>query len=257
MFRVNDSAAGLDIMRTWVPTACWLIACLCVPLRSSAQAQSPRYQVSVRQLSIPAKAVHAYQQGVECLAKKDAAGSLAHFQHAITEFAGYYEAYDAIGAADLILWRIPEAEVAFRKSIEVSGGRYAHPFLALGAILDDRKEFVEAESLARKGLELNPDSSTGHYYQGLALFGLNHLQEAEKTVREAVRIKANFPEAQLLLADIHGREKDFRALVNDLDEYLQSVPSGPISDRAKAVRDSALLMLSESQSATAITQPLN
>ncbi len=76
------------------------------------------------------------------LAKKDPAGSLAFFQRATSEYAGYYEAYDRIGAADLKLWRIPEAEQAFRKSIEVSGGQYAHPLLALGAILDDQKKFA-------------------------------------------------------------------------------------------------------------------
>lgn len=200
--------------------------------------------------------MHAYQQGVECLARKDAEASLAHFQRAAAEFAGYYEAYDAIGTAYLKLWRIPEAEQAFRKSIELSGGRYAHPLIALGAILDDCKQFAEAESVTRKGLDLNPDSWRGQYYLGLALSGLDRLQEAEKNIREALRQKTDFPEARLLLADIHSREKDYRALINDLDEYLQIAPDGPASARAKALRESALRILFESQSATALTQPL-
>ncbi len=243
-------------MRIWVPTTCLLFACLCVPLGSPAQSRSSRYEVSVRELSIPAKAAHAYRQGVQCLAKKDAAASLSHFERAIGEFAGYYEAYDAIGVADLQLWRIAEAEQAFRKSIDLSGGRYAHPLLALGAILDDRKQFAEAESVTRRGLDLTPDSWKGHYYLGLALSGLNRLEEAEKSVREAIRQRSGFPEAQLLLADIHSREKDYRALVSDLDEYLKTAPDGPTSARARAIRESALRMLVEPQSATALTEPL-
>ena len=243
-------------MRTWVPTTWLLLACMCVPFRSAAQTPSSKYQVSVRELSIPAKAARAYRQGAECLAKKDAAASVPHFERAIAEFSGYYEAYDAIGIADLKLWRVPEAEQAFRKSIELSGGRFAHPLLALGAILDDRKQFAEAESMTRMGLDLNPDSWTGHYYLGLALSGLNRLKEAEENALEALRQKTNFPEARLLLADIHIREKDYRALADDLAEYLQIAPDGPASARAKTVREAALRMISESPSATALTQPL-
>jgi tetratricopeptide (TPR) repeat protein len=226
-----------------------------VPFHSSAQTQNSTYSVSVRELSIPAKALHAYEQGLDCLAKKDPAGSLPHFRRAISKYADYYEAYDKIGAADLRLSRDSEAEQAFRKSIELSGGRYAHPLLALGAILDDREKFAEAESITRKGLDLEPDSWTGNYYLGFALSGLNRLDEAEKYVREALRQKTNFPQAHLLLADIHRREKDYRSLVSDLDEYLKIAPDGPASARAKALRDSAQRLILESPSTTAFAQP--
>src|SRR5712664_334383 len=105
-------------MRATVCTTWLLFACICVPLPSSAQSHRSSYEVSVRELRIPPKAHQNFEQGMECLAKKDAAGSLPHFQRAISEFAGYYEAYDRIGAADLKLWRVPDAERGFGKSIE-------------------------------------------------------------------------------------------------------------------------------------------
>jgi tetratricopeptide (TPR) repeat protein len=228
---------------------------MCVPLLSSAQPQQSSYAVSVRELRIPPKALHAFEQGIELLAKKDPAGSLPHFQRAILEYAGYYEAYDRIGAANLKLLRIPEAEQAFRKSIDVSGGQYAHPLLALGAILDDRKDFAEAVAVIRKGLNLDPDSWTGHYYLGLALFGLDRLEEAGQSVREALLRTADFPSAHLLLADIHCREKDFRSLVNDLNDYLKLAPHGPDSGWAKALRDSAQRAILESENTSALVQP--
>jgi tetratricopeptide (TPR) repeat protein len=242
-------------MRRLVRTSWLLIACTCVPLLSSAQPQQSSYAVSVRELSIPPKALRAFEQGIELLAKKDPAGSLPHFQRAISEYVGYYEAYDKLGTANLKLLRIPEAEQAFRKSIDVSGGQYAHPLLALGAILDDRKDFAEAAAVIRKGLNLDPDSWTGHYYLGLALFGLDRLEQAEQSVREALLRKADFPNAHLLLADIHCREKDFRSLVNDLNEYLKLAPDGPDSGWAKALRDSAQRAVLESENTTALAQP--
>jgi tetratricopeptide (TPR) repeat protein len=228
---------------------------MCVPLHSSAQSQQSSNAVSVRELSIPFKARHAFEQGLERLAKKDAAGSLPHFQRAILEYAGYYEAYDRMGAADLKLWRVPEAEQAFRKSIDLSGAQYAHPLLALGAILDEQEKFAEAESVTCRGLDLAPESWTGHYYLALALLGLNRLAEAEKSVHEALRWKTDFPEAHLLLAKIHSREEDYQSLVSDLNEYLKIAPDGPVSDRAKALRGSVQGMMFGFQSNTALAPP--
>jgi tetratricopeptide (TPR) repeat protein len=189
------------------------------------------------------------------LAKKDAAGSLPHFQRAIMEYAGYYEAYDKLGVADLQLWRMPDAEQAFRKAIEVSAGQFAHPTLALGAILDGQEKFAEAESVTRKGLALEPESWRGHYYLGLALFGLNHLEEAETSLREALHWKPEFPEAHLLLADIHTRKEDFRNVISDLDEYQKLAPEGPASAKVKALREFAQDKLAGFQGNTALALP--
>jgi tetratricopeptide (TPR) repeat protein len=207
-----------------------------MPFHTSAQTQPSTYEVSVRELSIPPKALHAFEQGMERMANHDAGASLPHFQRAIQEYAGYYEAYDRMGAAELKLWHVREAEQAFRKSIDVSGGQYAHPLFALGAILDDRENFAEAESVIRKGLDLNHDSWTGHYYLALALFGLNRTEDAAKSVLDVLQRKTDFPNAHLLLADIHCREKDYHSAVSDLDEYLKLAPDAPDSSRAKALR---------------------
>ena len=253
----RSSAAGCNAMRTRVLIGLLLFACICVPLHSGAQSQPSSYEVSVRELSIPPKAFRAFEQGIERLAKKDAAGSLPYFQRAIQEFAGYYEAYDRIGSADLKLWRIPEAEQAFRKSIELSGSQYAHPLLALGAILDEQEKFAEAESVTRSGLDLAPETWRGHYYLAFALFGLNRLEEAKNSVHEALRLKADFPEAHLLLAKIHCHEGDYRSLVNDANEYLTLAPDGPAIAIAKALRETAQAMIFESPSnpAPAKSQP--
>jgi tetratricopeptide (TPR) repeat protein len=192
---------------------------------------------------------------MERLAKKDAAGSLPHFQRAILEYAGYYEAYDKVGVADLQLWRIPDAEQAFRKAIEVSAGQFAHPLLALGAILNDQEKFAEAESVTRKGLVMDPESWRGHFYLALALFGLNRLAEAENSVREALHWKPEFPEAHLLLADIHSREEDYRTLISDLDEYQKLAPKGPAIAKVNALREFAQGKTSGFLGNTALAQP--
>ena len=108
---------------------------------------------------------------------------------------------------------------------------------------------------AALALELDPASWSGHYYLGRALFGLNRFEEAEKSAREALRQKSDSLESLRLLADIHSREKDYSALVNDLDQYLKLDPSSPVGIRAKAIQDVAKRMFTESQSTTALAQP--
>jgi tetratricopeptide (TPR) repeat protein len=226
-----------------------------MPLLSSAQSPKSANVVSVRELSIPPKALHAFQKGVERLAKDDAAGSLPHFQLAVAEFATYYEAYFEIGTVDLKLWRTADAEQALRKSIELSGGQYAEPLFALGAVLTQEERFTEGERVIRKALNLDPTSWAGHYCLGWALFALNRLQEAEKSVRESLRWKSDSPEAYLLLADIHHHQKDYPALLKDLDEYLNLEPDSAVGAKVTALRRKAERAIVESQSASAAIEP--
>jgi tetratricopeptide (TPR) repeat protein len=232
-----------------------LVGCLCLPLISSAQSLDSSSVVSVRKPRIPRKALQAFEHGIDLLAKNDAAGSLPHFQLAVAEFPSYYEAYYKIGVADIKLWRIADAEQAFRKSIELSGGHYSKSLLALGAVLDLQDRYTEAEGVIRKGLGLDPTSWSGHFCLGWALFGLNRLDEAEKCVREALREKTNSREAIRLLINIHAREKDYIALVNDLDEYLKLDPDSPTGIGIRAFRDRLQRTLFESRSTTALALP--
>ena len=234
---------------------CWLLfASLSVPLLSSAQSES-RSVVSVRELSIPPKALHAFQKGIERLAKNDPAGSLPHFQRAIAGFSTYYEAYFEIGMAELKLSRAAEAEQALRKSIELSGGDYSEPLFALGAALTKEEKFIEAEKVMRKALDLDPTSWAGHYCLGWALFALNRLEDAEKSLREALRLKSDSPEIHLLLADIHHHQHDYPALLKDVEEYLKLEPDSPVAAKVRDLRDKAERAIGESQNVSVLIQP--
>jgi tetratricopeptide (TPR) repeat protein len=232
-----------------------LVGCLGLPLLSRAQSLESSAVVSVPKLSIPPKALQAFENGIDHLAKNDAAGSIPYFQRAIAEFASFYEANYKMGVADLKLWRLADAEQAFQKSIELSGSHDSQPLLALGAVLDFQDKFTEAEGVLRRGLVLDPTSWSGHYCLGWALFGLNRLEEAEKSVREALRQETDSPEALQLLVEIHARGKNHGALFNDLDEYLKVDPDSPASIRVRVLRDRVQQMLVESQSTTALAQP--
>lgn len=234
---------------------CLLAASFFLPVLARAQSSESNLVVSVRDLSIPPKAVRSFKKGIDLLTQKDPANSLPFFERAISQFAGYYEAYYEMGEADLQLWHITDAEKAFRKSVELSAGRYAAALLALGAALDYNEKYAEAEEVTRRGLELDPTSWSGRYYLGVALFSMNRLEEAEKSTEELLRRKADSLEGLRLLADIHAREKDYNSLVKDIDRYLTLDPDSPAAMKARAIRESTLHLLVEPRNTSALIAP--
>src|SRR6266446_4682410 len=139
------------------------------------------YAVSVRELRIPGKARNAFEKGLERLAKNDPVGSRTQFVRATTAFPGYYEAYYHMGVADLRLGREQDAARAFQKAIDLSGGRYAWAQFALGLLLCRQGEYAEAETVIRKGLDVDGSPATGHLFLSVALFRLNRLEDAERS----------------------------------------------------------------------------
>ena len=234
-----------------------LAVSLLLPLLSSAQSAKPRSTVSVRDLSIPAQATQQFQKGVERLAKNDAAGSLPHFERAIANFGSYYEAYFEMGMAELKLSRAADAEQALRKSIELSAGHYAEPLFALGAILVQQSRLAEGETILRQALSLDSTSWAGQYCLGWALLGLNRIDDAEKSVREALRLKPDSADSYLLLADIHGRRHDYSAILLDLDAYLRFEPNGAMSEKVRALREKAEQQISLSEATAALVPSEN
>lgn len=190
--------------------------------------------VSVHTLSIPDRAKAAYNKGVRFLNAKEWSQSIQNFQHAIKFSPTFYEAYNLLGAAELGLQNWNDAEAAFRKSIELSGGAFASPHFGLGLVFSHRKQFVDAEAMIRSGLDLDPSDANGAFCLAWVLYLTGKLPEAEQSAREATLHRPNFAEPYLLLAQIHLLERNSSAEVDDLNAYLRLDPDSPRSARARA-----------------------
>jgi tetratricopeptide (TPR) repeat protein len=194
----------------------------------SARTQEQKATVSIRGLQIPAKAQRLFKQGIECLAKGDAEGSLDPFRRAIQAYPSYYEAYYNQGVAEGQLHQWNAALQSFQKSIDLSGGRFAHAYFGYGLVLNQLGQSDEAEKIVRRGLDLDPNLSDGYAVLSLALFNLNRLDEAEEAAQKSLRLPNATPRNALLaLAHIHLKQGDYRAAVKDLEGYLEAVRAGP------------------------------
>ena len=213
---------------------------------------SPRGTTSVHDLRIPQKALEACNRGTQKFSSKDSAGSIVEFRKAIKAFPDYYEAYAKMGAADLDLNDWAGAESAFRKSIELSGGRYAPADFGLGLILATLKDqFDDAEKVIRDGLQVDPGDVTGHFVLAWVLYSTARLREAEKSAAQAVSSAPNFVGARMLLGQIHIAEKNFAAAVSDLNACLAAGVGSPLDAKVRQARDQAMSAMSGGASSAA------
>jgi len=203
------------------------------------------YTVSARELMIPGKARGEYEKGLGRLTKKDLTGSLSHFTKAAQVFPEYYEAYYHVGAVETTLGHLDEAMKAFQKAIDLSGGRYAWAEFGVGYLLYLQGKPEEAETVVRRGLELDGSSPDGYLILGMALLRLNRPDEAEKSAREALLRNPNFAQAYLVLADAYARRHEYRAQLQGLEAYLKLEPNGAENERVRQVREGVLRIVAK------------
>lgn len=214
------------------------------PRSKSQQPTGP--PVSAHELSMPQKARDLMESGRKKLYKDhDAQSALPDFQEAVTIAPDYYEAYYQVAMAFLTLGGRENAEKYFRKSVELSGDKYGDADIALGKMMLDRNDFPEGEKMVRRGIELNPTSWVGHYELGRALLGENRIDDAEKSAEQARSLGPTAPIVYRLLANVHLREKNYPALLQDLDAYLKLDPNSPAGVRAKQLRDEVQRKIAE------------
>lgn len=242
-YEVSAEERGLGFASTITPVNV-LPAEITLYLNSSdASNASPRganpYTVSSHELKIPEKAQNEYYRGLDLLAKRDFAGSLAHFNRAAAACPDYYEAIYHAGLVELRLNHPDKAADAFQKAIDLSGGRYAGPQFAYGLLLANQGKPKEAENLIRRGLETESDAAEGYLFLGIALLDQNRLEESEKSLREALLRRPQYADVYLVLADLHAKRSDYQSQMQDLDIYLKLRPTAAGADYVRKVRAAA------------------
>jgi tetratricopeptide (TPR) repeat protein len=194
--------------------------------------------VSAHEMSMPQKARDLLASGEKKLySDKNPQAGLADFQQAVSVAPNFYEVYYQIGMAYLTLGTRDEAEKSFQKSIEVSNDKYGEPVIGLASLLIDTGDTAQSEKMIRHGLELSPNDWFGHYQLGRILFNENKVAEAQKSAEQARSLAPNAAIVYRLLSNIHLNQKDYPALIEDLDAYIKLDPSSLAGGRAREIRE--------------------
>ena len=202
------------------------------------QRRASASSVSAHELSMPPKARALMESGKKkTYTDKNPEGGLKDFQGAIVIAPNYYEAYYQCGMANVILARWEEAATNLRKARDVSGDRYGEADIGLGTLLLDKADYAGGEQAIRRGLELSPGAWIGHYELARALLNQNKIEGAEKAVLQARSLSPNAAIVYRLLSNVHLRQKNYPALLEDLEAYLRLDADSPAATRARELRE--------------------
>jgi len=197
--------------------------------------------VSAHELSMPQKARELMYAGKQqVFFSKNLQAGLKNLQDAIALAPDYYEAYYQMGMTYLEMGKRADALQSFRKSVEVSNNRYGEPIIGIGTMLIDQGDSAAAEKLVRSGLDFSPNFWLGHYELARACLAQNHLDDAKNAAEKARSLMPNAAIVYRLLANIHFSEKNYPALMNDLDAYLKIDSDSPAAVHAKEMRTDVL-----------------
>ena len=222
-----------------------------ITLRKPASDKRPSQGdlISAHQLTVPDKAREAYEKGMKILRGDDPdfERALALFQKAIELFPRYYEAYAETGVAYHHLKRLPEAEHALRRSVELSASQYPEALYLLSEMLDDQERFAEAESFARRRGVRDDHSWRGHLMLARALAGLKRANDAELSALRATQLAPENAQGFLVLGNIHIQQHKYAAVIQDFDTYLRLDPMGPESEAVRHAEEQARVALQRSK----------
>lgn len=227
------------------------------PTKKEKASGAPGNSVSAHELSMPEKARNLVETGKKKLYgdKKPEAG-LQDFQQAVSIAPDYYEAYCEIAMAYLTLGKKEEAANSFKKSIEISHDTYGDAEVGIGTMLVEQGNAQEGEQALRKGVQLNPSSWMGYYEIGKLEFSRNQMEPALEAAQHAKSLAPSAPVVYRLLANIHMKQQNYPALLEDIDAYIKLDPDSPAAERAKQMREQiAQQVAKQSQSTPATSKP--
>jgi tetratricopeptide (TPR) repeat protein len=239
-YSINIDAPGYEPFSTDVDVSMASDKGVTIYLKSTSKPNENLHSptVSVHELTMPAKARDFMESGKKKLYEdKNAQAAVADFQQAVGAAPEFYEADYQLAMAQLTLGNRAEAESSFRKSVDLSNGKFPESQIGLGAVLLDTGKISEADQSIRAGLKLNPTLWLGHYELGRLLLKQNRLSEAQSSAEEARLLAPAAPIVYRLLSNIHLQQKNYPALLEDLDTYLTLDPDSPAGQRAKQLRD--------------------
>ena len=133
--------------------------------------------------------------------REDYAAALRSYKHAIRIDDNYKNAYNNLGMVYSEINEYSKAIRAYQQAISIDE-RYQVPHNNLGMVYHKIGEHAKAVNSLQCAIVINPDYQTAHYNLAFIYFEMGNLQNASKTVVEALRLDTNNRNTLRLLKDI-------------------------------------------------------
>lgn len=192
-----------------------------------------RHAVSTKQLAIPDKALHEYEEAQRDLARREPESAVRRLEHAVEIAPQFSAAWNTLGTIAYQTQKYQRAEECFREALRQDPTAY-EPLVNLGGVLVNLHKLSEAWDYNVHAVLVRPNDALANSQLGMTYFGLGNMDLAEKYFQRAAELDpAHFSHPQLFLAEIHLRRGDKQAAAADLENFLQHHPDWPEAARMR------------------------
>jgi tetratricopeptide (TPR) repeat protein len=186
-----------------------------------------RHSIAAPALAIPERARREYLEARRSLARRDSEAAREHLERAVGVAPGFSEAWNNLGTIAYQTGRFERAATCFQKALAANPRDY-EPLVNMGGVLINLNRFEDAREYNQHAVLLRPNDALGNSQLGITFFELGKDEQAEKYLRRACELdRAHFSHPQLVLAQIHIRQKRRAEAAADLEEYLAVHPDAP------------------------------
>jgi tetratricopeptide (TPR) repeat protein len=198
-----------------------------------ADAARQRHSISARQLAVPGKARHDYEDGMKALGHHDAESAVTSLEHAVELAPQFSSAWNELGAIAYQTGKFDRAEQCFRQSLDQDPEAF-EPLVNLGGVLVTLHRTEEALDYNIRAVLARPHNALANSQLGQAYFQAGNYDLALKHLERARQIDpTHFSHPQLVMAEIHLRRGERAAAADDLEDFLKHHPDWP---KAAAMR---------------------
>ncbi len=186
--------------------------------------------IPVTQLRIPSKALKEFERARKAFQSGEIRISAEHLQKAVQIYPDFIEAHNALGLRFVQIGEYQKAVTEHKIALSLDPrNAQTHQDLSLALLLLNRNQEAEAE--ARQALDLDPQPPASRYFLARALLAQGHLTpEAIELLHQSEHA---FPNANLVLAQIHFTAGRTEQVIAALHRYLQAPPDPDNKQKAE------------------------
>lgn len=183
----------------------------------------------------PKSARKAYEKGRGLAGKKKFPQAEKELQKAVGEYPKYAVAWYELGLVHQQQNKSEDARRAYAEALKADE-KYVNPYAQLALLSVAEQKWDETIEWSDKLIKLNPFHSPHiYFYNAMANLNLKRLDEAEGSVREAVKLDPNarLPRTRYLLGVVLAQKGSFKESAENIRFYLDKAPDANDAETVK------------------------
>lgn len=203
--------------------------------------------LSAQPYKAPPNARKAYEKGLDAENKSKLAEARKYFEQAVTLYPKYASAWFQLGTLFERENQKDSARDAYTRATAIDM-KFLPPYLSLASMAFEDRDWGAVLQLTNHILDLDPfnygdtnsyvldldelNPAEAYFYNAVANYQLNRIDEAEKSVLKAERsdLLTHFPQLHVLLAEIYTRKENYDGAILELRSYLELAPHAKDAD---------------------------